>query len=302
MKLCLCCQKPTDEDGRYHARCLKQLFGAARAPKIPFSVADLPRKIISTGARMSISGMQIKASIRLDAEKSALEVVASGGTYILKPEPSQFEELPQNENLCMNIAAELGINVPPHGLFPMADGQLCYVIKRFDRRGGEPLRNETMFQILEATDKYSGSLEQIGKAIREHATNVGLDTIDFFERALLSFLIGNGDMHLKNWALLIDGKKIGLAPCYDFISSRILIPNEEDSALTINGKKNKLKRPDFDALAASLKIDSKAAANSFEKLRGAEETLRRMAIHSELNTKLRQKLTDAIASRYKRLT
>ena len=250
---------------------------------------------------MSISGVQMKASVRLNADKSELEVVATGGTHILKPEPSQFEELPQNENVCMSMAAELGMNVPPHGLFPMADGKLCYVIKRFDRRDGESLRNETMFQILEATDKYEGSLEQVGKAIRQHATNVGLDTIDFFERVLLSFVIGNGDMHLKNWALVSDGDKVTLSPCYDFVSSRIFLPDDADSALAINGKKDGLKRADFDALATSLKIDPRAAANSLEKLLGAEETLRRMAINSELNTELQQDLAKVIATRYKRL-
>lgn len=111
----------------------------------------------------------------------------------------------------MSMAAALGMPVPPHGLFPMSDGRLCYVIKRFDRTDeGGKIGKEMMFQLLGATDKYSGSLESVGKAIRAHVENVGLDAIDFFERVLFCFLTGNGDMHLKNWALLVSGKKASL--------------------------------------------------------------------------------------------
>ncbi|MBI5242558.1 MAG: HipA domain-containing protein [Elusimicrobia bacterium] len=135
--------------------------------------------------------------------------------------------------------ADLGLRAPPHGLLAMSDGRLCYVVKRFDRADdGGKIPTETMHQILGSKEKYEGSLEQVGKAIRAHAANVGLDSVD----------MGNDDMHLKNWALLGQGKEIGLAPVYDFVSSRLYIRNEEDSALTINGKKNKLKRSDFEAL------------------------------------------------------
>lgn len=119
----------------------------------------------------------------------------------------------------------------------------------------------------------------------------------FFERILLCFLTGNGDMHLKNWALLGQGKDISLAPCYDFVSSRLYIKNEADSALTINAKQDNLKRPDFEALANYLKIDPKAAANVFDKLKQAQEKLREMTISSELRSELRQDLANIIESR-----
>ena len=301
MASCLCCTKPVGDEGRYHPRCLKALFGSARVPAIPFGLADLPAQVLKTGARMSISGVQIKASVRLEPGKSQLEVVAAGGTHVLKPEPQQFPELPKNENLCMSMAADLGFPVPAHGLFSMADGGVCYVVARFDRAGGEKLQNETMFQLLQATEKYEGSLERIGKAIRAHAANVGLDTIDFFERALFCFLTGNGDMHLKNWALLIRGKKVGLAPCYDLVCSKIYLPREHDCALTLGGKNDKLKRSDFSAMAAGLQIDAKAAGSVFEKLRRAQERLRETVGRSELSAPLKRKLDDVIRTRYQRI-
>ncbi len=299
---CLCCHKPVETRERYHPRCLNRLFGTTRPPEIPFGVADLPGIVTKAEGRMSISGVQAKVSIRLDKASGKIESVVTGGTHILKSESDRFPQIPMNENLCMNMAEELGMRVPSHGLFEMSDGRLCYIIKRFDRADdGSKFPNETTFQIMGSTDKYMGSLEQVGKTIRAHAANIGLDMIDLFERALLCFLTGNGDMHLKNWALLGRGKDITFAPCYDLVSSRLYIEKEEDSALTINAKRNKLKRSDFEALAKNLQIDAKAAANIFDKLERAQEPLRGMIVQSELRTDLRQELLSILGTRYKRL-
>lgn len=303
MSRCYSCGKQLTGNGQYHSKCLEKLFENARLPSIPFGLADLPAQVSKTGGRMSISGMQMKLSVLVNPESLTLETVAEGGTHILKPGSNNFPELPQNENLCMNLAAALNLSVPPHGLFTMADGNLCYVIKRFDRLDdGTKLHKETMYQILNAEEKYRGSLEQIGKMIHSHTYNVGLDSIDFFERVLLSFLIGNGDMHLKNWAFLInDEGKVALAPCYDFVSSKIYIQDEEDSALSINGRKNKLRRADFETLADSLRIDPTATENSFQKLYEYKGQIIEMTTQSELSATWREKTLDVINSRYKRM-
>ena len=303
MSRCLSCGLEIVGDERYHPECLKRLFGKDHPPKIPFGLSDIPSEVSKTGGRMSISGVQMKLSVRVNPGKWILESVAEGGTHILKPEPNQFPELPQNENLCMAIAAELRITVPPHGLFSMADGNLSYIIKRFDRlEDGTKLHKETMFQMLNSTDKYKGSLERVGKAIRAYAENIGLDLVDFIERALLCFLIGNGDMHLKNWALLInENGNAGLAPCYDFVSSKIYMPAELESALSINGKKNQLNHRDFKVLANSLKIDPKAAENSFQKLFDARDQILELTRYSELSTSRAEQLQDLINSRYERI-
>lgn len=298
---CLCCQLPVDE-GRYHAKCLKALWGRPVAPKIQFSAADLPEKVTAAGDHMSISGVQAKALVRLNKDSEEVEVAPNGSTHILKPEPNEYPGLPAMENACMSMAAALGLPVPAHGLFPMSDGRLCYVVKRFDRaEDGGKIQKETMFQLLGSTDKYAGSLESVGKAIRAHAENVGLDTVDFFERVLFCFLTGNGDMHLKNWGLLIRDKKPSLAPCYDLVSSKVYLAGEEDSALTINARKNKLKRADFEALAGYLKIDPKAAATVFDKFKEARERLRELCVYSELDPSMRQKFEDVMAERFRRL-
>ncbi|MBI4386957.1 MAG: HipA domain-containing protein [Elusimicrobia bacterium] len=299
---CLCCELSLEEEGRYHAKCLKALWGKAVTPKIPFALADLPAKVTTAADHMSISGVQAKALVRLNKDSSEIEIAPTGSTHILKPEPNEYPGLPAMENACMTMAAALGMPGPFHGLFSMSDSRLCYIIKRFDRtEDGGKIQHETMFQLLGSTDKYKGSLESVGKAIRAHAENVGLDTVDCFERVLFCFLIGNGDMHLKNWAFLIREKKASLAPCYDFVSSRVYFDEEEDSALMINGKKNKLKRSDFESLAGYLKIDAKAATNSFEKMQNAQEKLRELAIYSELSPSMRQKFEKVMTERFKRI-
>lgn len=299
---CLCCEQPIEGEGRYHAKCLKALWGKAVAPKIPFAAKDLPEKVTTSTDHMSISGVQAKALVRLNKDSNELEFAPTGSTHILKPEPNEYPGLPAMENVGMVMAETLGMNVPPHGLFPMADGRLCYIVKRFDRtEAGGKIQSETMYQLLGSTDKYKGSLESVGKAIRAHAENVGLDTIDFFERVLLCFVMGNGDMHLKNWAFLVRDKKASLAPVYDFVSSKVYFKKEDDSALTLNARKNKLERSDFESFANYLKIDPKAAANSFEKITNAQEKLRELAIYSELNPSMRQDFEDVMAERYRRL-
>lgn len=281
---------------------LKGLFGRAQMPAAAFGLADFP-SLAAQHNGMSISGAQIKLSAKLNTQTWSLEVVSAGGTHILKPEPERFPELPQNEELCMNIAEEMGLPVPPHGLFEMSDGKVCYIIKRFDRLDdGTKLQKETMYQLLQSRDKYKGTMESIGKMIRTYNQNVGLDSQDFFERTLLCFLTGNGDMHLKNWAVLIkENKEVSLAPCYDFVCSKIYIPNETDFALSIRGRSNKLNRADFEYLAQSLQIELKASKSIFDKYHAAEKKILGMAADSKLNPGLKKKIFDVFSSRYKRL-
>ena len=218
---CFSCHRETNSNEAYHSKCLKDLFGVSYAPKITFGIADLPSRVSQTAGKTSISGVQIKASVKLNPANKQVEISAEGGTHILKPEPTEYPELPQNENLAMNMAHELKMKVPAHSLFKMADGKFCYIIKRFDRiSDGDKVHKEDMAQLLELpTDaKYSGSLEAVGNVIKTHTANPYLELFDFFQRVIFNFAIGNGDMHLKNWSLLTPATGgNSLAQCYDFV-------------------------------------------------------------------------------------
>ena len=301
---CLSCQKEIDSL-RYHKKCLKALFGVAWTPEIKFGIADLPSRVSRVAGKMSISGVQIKALLKLNTANKELEIATEVGTHILKPEPNEFPELPLNENLCMSIAQELKMKVPPHGLFKMADGKLAYVIKRFDRIGNyEKIHKEDMAQILNLSPeaKYSSSFEAIGNAIKKNSVNPYLDLFDFFQRIILNFALGNGDMHLKNWSLLTPSNgRNSLAPCYDFVSSKIYLPDEEDLALPIGGKKNKLERKDFLDFADYLEIDSKAALNAIDSIVNFKDSILSMIKSSFLSSVYQDKFKKVVQERARRL-
>ncbi len=305
MRFCLCCQKSVDLKSQYHPSCLRKLFHVSWVPEFPCTVKDLPQEVSKMGARMSLSGVQIKVSVKLNRETKKIEIVQEGGTHILKPEPNEYPELPLNENCCMNMAEAFEFEVPPHGLFPMKDGKLCYLIQRFDRlTPGEKTNSENMAQILSvpSEDKYKGSLEKVGKAIQLYATNMGLDLIEYFERVLFCFLTGNGDMHLKNWALVTPlDKEVKLAPCYDFVCSKIYFQNEEDCALTLNGKKNKLKKEDFISLSNYLGLDAKVTNKIFEKTSKQKWICLKLIQNSQLSTAAKALFSKILNHRYQQI-
>jgi serine/threonine-protein kinase HipA len=302
---CLCCHKDTGSDGEYHQKCLRDVFGVAYLPGIPFGVSDLPAKVIRVVGKMSISGVQMKASVKINRENKQLEMPEEGGTHILKPEPGEYPELPQNENLIMNMAKALKMKVPPHGLFRMADGKLCYIIKRFDRSDeGKKIHKEDMAQLLEfpPDNKYSGSLELIGNVIKKYAENPFLDLFEYFQRVVFNFVVGNGDMHLKNWSLITPRSgPVGLAPCYDFVDSKMYFPEELDSALTMGGKKNKWNQKLFMGFAEYLGVDLKAASNAINSIIKYESEFVSMTRASYLSLSRQEQLLAIMLERINRI-
>ncbi len=192
---CDICGRTPERESRYHSACLRRLFGTPSLPVIELTHAEVLARAQEMAGRMSISGVQPKLS--MSRQGSRLIPVTDGGLFILKPQTERFPLLPQNENLCMTIAERIGIDVPPHGLFDLRDGSPAYIVRRFDRTpAGQKLRCEDFVQILGEDDKYSGSVERIGKRIRDLSSVPGLDAQLLFERVLLNFLLGNGDAHL----------------------------------------------------------------------------------------------------------
>lgn len=277
----------------------KEMFGISQIPTIAFSLQDLPSKAQDMAGKMSISGVQPKLSLKLDKRQVQLVIAPTGGEYIFKPQVQHFSHIPENENCCMDIAEAFGIDVPPHCLLPLSDGTLAYVVKRFDRKGEEKIHQEDFYQILEKKDKYLGSIEQIGKKLKEISAVPGFDVQLFFERVVLNFILGNGDGHFKNYSISYhkqDG--IRLSPAYDIVCSKLVIPKEDDSALTINAKKNNLTREDFEALAEYLKIPEKVR---YEKFSGKTTLIKQLIQASQLPPGSKSKFIEIVASRYDRL-
>ena len=197
----------------------------------------------------------------------------------------------------MDIAMELGIEVPSHCLLPLKDGTLAYVVKRFDRMGKEKIHQENFYQILGKKDKYAGSLEEIGKKLKEISAVPGLDVQLFFERVVLNFLIGNGDAHFQNYSITYKCEGVRLAPAYDLVCTKLVIPSEEDSALSLHGKRNNLTRNDFDAFADHLEIPERVR---YQKVVGKLSRMKQLIEASRLPADFRGKFVEIVESRYQR--
>lgn len=301
-----CCGRSGKGESLYHPSCLRRLFGVIWLPSVPFGLDNFQAEVSRAVAQnpISIPGVQKKASVRLNRKTRQLEIVSIGGTHILKPEVDPYPEIPKVENLCMNMAERARIEVPAHGLLPMKDGAFCYIVRRFDRLAdGTKSGQEDMKQILGARDKYEGSLESIGQVLLQHAARPGLEAIHFFERVVFCFLIGNGDMHLKNWSLMEPkDRSYRLTPAYDMVSSSLYFPQEPESALTLQGKKTRLSRSDFEGLTNDLNINAQAARASLRRLSGMRAVFQRMIQESELKPERKTALSSLIVERCARLS
>lgn len=271
--ICLGCEQALQEEvSSYHPSCARTLFGVGFVPSVAFDYSGISVEAQKLIGKMSISGVQPKLSVQVDKNEKQLKVVPTGGTHILKPTPEAFPFLSENENLCMNFAREMLIETPPHGLVRMADDRLAYLVKRFDRdEAGGKIPVEDFAQLLERSEKYSGSIEQIGKFIKRQSCIPFIDTQKLFVRVLFFFLVGNGDAHLKNFAMVRHAAGYRLADAYDIVNSRLALPSESDDlAITMNARKNRLMKKDFVALAQYLEVSDKQQDRIFDLARALD--------------------------------
>lgn len=198
--------------------------------------------------KMSIQGVQPKLSAKLNVGKSTFEIADIHGDYILKPQHPHYPELPENENVSMKLAESLGIEIPVNGLLFAKDNSVAYFVKRFDRLPrNKKLHTEDFCQIagLNRDTKYDYSMEKLILLLDEYCTFPVLEKQKLFERVVFNWLIGNEDMHLKNYSLITRNNKVELSPGYDFLNSTIVINAKEEIALTLSGKKSNLNRKDL---------------------------------------------------------
>jgi serine/threonine-protein kinase HipA len=277
---CLYCYgQLAEETYEFHKACCKKIFGTTSPPELPYSedqMLQLAEKVIR--AQSAVPGVQAKLSLELeklpkDSEARRFTIVGLWGNYILKPPTINYRFLPELEDLTMHLAEISGIDAVPHSLIRLSSGKLSYITKRIDRKNGSKIHMEDMCQLSErlTEHKYHGSYEQIGKVIVRYSVNPGLDVTNFFEQVLFSFLTGNADMHLKNFSL-IDNPDMGyiLSPAYDMIASRLVVEgDDEELALTLNGKKKKIRKKDFMEALNRFNIDKKAIENMFNKFKSS---------------------------------
>lgn len=219
--ICLGELPPDTPDGRYHHACIEQLFGVTNVPKIDFGQVNITTWADENDGRMSISGYQPKAPAALGDNGTKLSLVAKNSTHIVKPPNPGHLYIIENEHLTMRLARLVGIDVAEHGLIEMSDGVIAYVTKRFDRRAGEQVfkRNKVDFCQLANKDpeeKYLATAAECAAIALEHGGQAAAHAI--FKLFLFSDWVRNGDLHLKNMALLQnDNGSYSLSPGYDLV-------------------------------------------------------------------------------------
>lgn len=270
---CLYCYKQLGPDETdYHRTCAKKIFGTSKVPEIPYTrdnIKELAREIISSST--TVTGVQAKLS--LDFARSThnnpprFTIVGLWGRFILKPQTDIYPHLPELEDLTMHMAEAAGIKTVPHSLIRFADGELCYITRRIDRTDtNDKIAMEDMCQLSErlTEDKYKGSYERIAKLILKYSSVPMLDTVNFWQVVIFSWLTGNADMHLKNFSLYRPADTYSLTPAYDLLSTVLVLPTDtEELALTLNGKKRKINYQDFRNPMLASGLNDKVIANLF---------------------------------------
>ncbi len=279
MTKCLYCYKELKEGQTdYHPACAKKLFGTKTAPLLPYKrqqIGDLAKMVVRS--QTTLTGVQAKLSLDVNAggknEPSRFTIVGLWGRYILKPQTDTYRCLPELEDLTMHMAEAAKIAVVPHGLIRFADGELCYITRRIDRTAnGGKIAMEDMCQLSERLTeyKYKGSYEQIARLIRKYSATPQLDLVNYWEVVVFSWIAGNSDMHLKNFSLYKTPMGFCLTPAYDLLSTLTVMPEDrEELALTLNGKKRKLQRKDFENAMLASGLSEKVIENMARKFRKA---------------------------------
>ncbi len=225
-------------------------------------------RLFASSATPRLSGVQIKAPMCLRENGDLIAAIDEPFTHILKPAGSNgFEQLPIVEWIGLTLARAAGFEVPEASLVPMSGGlSPALLVERFDirrsRNDSRLLAMEDFCSILElpAERKYEGTIERMARALRPISTSPEEDIKTLFLRALFAWFIADGDMHLKNLALLKTAEEgadhfssVRFAPVYDAVTTRVFPGLENDHlALKLNGRDERLGPNDFLALARTI--------------------------------------------------
>ena len=322
---CLGCYKENAEG--YCATCRKKLFDGKKVSHILSFEApkdeNLPAYQERT-KRLSISGVQLKYSLRL--QKNELVLTEQKGEYIIKPIPPaalivQQDQAPENEHLTMQLASQLfNIQVADNALIYFKDGALAYITRRFDvKRDGTKYLQEDFAQISCKTKnshgddyKYNGTYEDIGNLIREKVSAYPPVLEDFFKVVVFNYVFSNGDAHLKNFSLIqSDFGDHVLTKAYDLMCTVLHTPSENDTALDLyNGdmkspfftKYGYYGRPNFEKLGDRMGMVPKRARRIIDKTISNQKDVTAMINNSFLSNEAKKKYVHYYNDKVKRFS
>lgn len=320
---CLCCNKPISPNASpselktsWHDSCVKKFFGTQALPKLDISAENLNLLATeSTSKGYTTPGVQKKLSLNLSVGNSPkLTIINYPTGYILKPQTEEYASLPEAEYLVMLMAKATGIKTVPFALIKTNSEEetLSYITKRIDRINKknaptELLAMEDFCQLEErlTVDKYKGSYEQCAKTVVKYSSLTGFDLSELFLRLVFSYAVGNSDMHLKNFSLIETSpksKKYALSAAYDLLPVNLILPaDKEQFALSMNGKKNNLRKSDFLKFASAIGLSEKVAKTLISTVTNKEGEYLALCEDSYLPSTMKAEFKSLISSRIENL-
>ena len=312
---CLCCGKEIinpsidEQNSSWHISCTKKFFNSSFFPRISISKDEL-QNILSKSVQIGgVTGVQKKLSLHLETKgkESRLTLINYPQGYILKPQSNEYRCLPEAEYLTMQMAQVVGIKTVPYGLIRL-NSELAYITKRIDRISqngvSQKIAMEDFCQLdgRQTIDKYKGSYERCSNIIANYSSNARLDMTEFYLRLVFSFVVGNSDMHLKNFSLIQSNNKYILSPAYDLLIVNIVNPlDTEETALTINGKKRNITKNSFYELADYCNLTPIVATRLINSVISKKDKLISLCNESYLPDDLKEKTIELIENRCARL-
>ncbi len=297
-----------EKENCWHNKCIRKFFGTKTMPRLDVSEEQLEQLANETVSRgLTVPGVQKKLSLHLSEDKETrLTIVDYPTGYILKPQTKEFDALPEFEDLAMRLAETAGIKTVPHALIKM-NGNCAYITKRIDRNitedGVKMYAMEDFCQLSNrlTQDKYRGSYESCVRIIKKYSIHSGLDLTELFLRIVFSFIIGNSDMHLKNFSIREmepAERNYCLSSAYDMLPVNIIMPEDEEQlALTLNGKKRNIRKKDFKIFAEQCEINEKSAVKMMNKLCSLQDKFLMQCEESYLSDKWKEQTRDLIKKR-----
>ncbi len=243
--ICLCCgKKLNNTKDLWHPSCIKRMFNKNELPILDFDYEDITDKNLEEGK--TVTGVQKKFSLDSSIIKSRKTVSIFDKQYIIKTPEDRIPNIVPYEWVGMRLANIFKINTVDCGLLKNKD-EYIYITKRVDRENNRKIAMEDFCQLsnTQTEYKYNGSYEKCyTNVISKYSDYSTLDKINFYKIVLFSYVIGNTDMHLKNFSLYQVNGKYCLTPAYDLVPV-MMVFNQEEMALTINGKRKNLTNNDF---------------------------------------------------------
>ena len=292
----------------YHPTCAKKMFGTTSAPDLPYDHSQL-RQLAKSVIRTQTTVPGVQAKLSMDIQKiehtTRFTIVGLGGKFILKPQTELYAELPENEDLTMHLAEQVGIAVVPHCLARFADGRLVYLSMRIDRGSkGEKIAMEDICQLSEQLTeyKYRGSYEQVSKVVNRLSVAPMLDVVNFWQVVLFSWLTGNSDMHLKNFSLFAPDGQYMLSPAYDLLNTLAVMPSDpEELALNLNGKRRKIGWQDWCAAMTQSGVPAKVQENMRKRFEQVQPQWENTIRSSFLSNDMQERYLAIVRLRMKQL-